>query len=61
VGRGTPDGGTEGPHALGHATTAFTMDVYGHVLKGEQQAAADRHGERMAAARERRRAVAAGK
>ena len=33
--------------ALGHATTAFTMDVYGHVLPGEQKAAADRHGERI--------------
>jgi len=43
--------------ALGHATTAFTMDVYGHVLPGEQKAAADRHGERIAAARERRQAV----
>jgi len=44
--------------ALGHATTAFTMDVYGHVLPGEQKAAADRHGERIAAARERRQAAA---
>lgn len=40
--------------ALGHATVAFTMDVYGHVLPGEQSAAAERHGERIAAARERR-------
>lgn len=43
--------------ALGHATTAFTMDVYGHVLPGEQQAAALRHGERIDAARARRRDV----
>lgn len=47
--------------ALGHATTAFTMDVYGHVLPGEQVAAAARHSERIAAARERRRAAGAGK
>jgi integrase len=47
--------------ALGHATTAFTMDVYGHVLPGEQTAAAARHGERIAAARARRQAAGAGK
>lgn len=47
--------------ALGHATTAFTMDVYGHVLPGEQNAAATRHGERLAAARERLQAAGASK
>lgn len=47
--------------ALGHSTTAFTMDVYGHVLPGEQCAAAARHSERIAAARERRRTAGAGK
>ena len=47
--------------ALGHATTAFTMDVYGHVLPGEQTAAAARHGERIAAARARRQVAGAGK
>ena len=44
--------------ALGHATAAFTLDVYGHVLPGEQQAAAQRHGERIDAARARGRAAA---
>jgi integrase len=39
--------------ALGHSTTAFTMDTYMHVLDDMQHEAADRVGEAFAAARRR--------